>query len=54
MHRGSVQVFLGLFLILGGFVMIKMTDQNMYWALIVLGAFVGSKGGIEISRLSGE
>ena len=54
MHRGSVQVFVGLFLIMGGIVMIKMTDQNMWWALIALGAFVGSKGGIEVSRLTGE
>jgi hypothetical protein len=54
MHRGSVQIFLGMFLILAGIVMIKMTDQNMWWALIVLGAIVGSKGGIEVSRLAGE
>jgi hypothetical protein len=54
MHRGSVQVFFGIFSIIAGILMIKLTDQNMWWALIVLGAAIGSKGGIEVSRLTGE
>jgi hypothetical protein len=54
MQRGSIEIFLGMFLILGGIFAIKLTDMNFYWALIVLGAFIGCKGGISVSRLTGE
>ena len=50
MQRGTAEVFLGLGLIILGILALKLTDQNYWWALIALGAIVGSKGGIAVSQ----
>jgi hypothetical protein len=50
MQRGSAEIFLGLGLIVLGILMLKLTDQNYWWAAIALGGLVGSKGGISVSQ----
>ena len=50
MQRGSAEIFLGLGLIVVGIFGLKLTDLNYFWALIALGAAVGSKGGISVSQ----
>lgn len=50
MQRGTAEIFLGLGLIILGFLALKLTDQNYWWASIALGAVIGSKGGIAISQ----
>jgi len=50
MQRGTAEIFLGLGLIVLGILALKMTDMNLFWGLIALGAAIGSKGGISISQ----
>lgn len=50
MQRGSAEIFLGLGLIILGILGMKLTDLNLFWAAIVLGAAVGCHGGIAISQ----
>jgi hypothetical protein len=50
MQRGSAAIFLGLGLINLGILALKLTDLNYWWALIALGAVVGSLGGISVSQ----
>jgi hypothetical protein len=50
MQRGSAEIFLALGLILIGILGLKLTDMNIYWGLIALGAVVGCHGGIAVSR----
>ena len=50
MQRGTAEIFLGLGLIILGILALKLTDQNYWWALIALGAIVGSHGGIAVSQ----
>jgi hypothetical protein len=50
MQRGTAEIFLGLGLIIIGFLALKLTDHNYWWASIALGAIVGSKGGISVSQ----
>lgn len=50
MQRGTVFLFLGIFSILAGVLALKLTDRNVFWALIALGAAIGSHGGISISQ----
>lgn len=50
MQRGSAEIFLGLGLIILGILALKLTDHNYWWALIALGAVVGSHGGISVSQ----
>jgi hypothetical protein len=50
MQRGTAEIFLGLGLLLLGVAALKLTDENYWWAAIVLGALVGSKGGISVSQ----
>ncbi|MBS2013052.1 MAG: hypothetical protein JST00_09205 [Deltaproteobacteria bacterium] len=50
MQRGSAEIFLGIGLIIIGILALKMTDVNLWWAAIALGAVLGSKGGISISQ----
>jgi hypothetical protein len=50
MQRGTAEIFLGLGLITLGIVALKMTDIDLFWAMIALGAVVGSKGGISVSQ----
>ena len=50
MQRGSAQIFLGIGLIIIGILGLKLTDMNLWWASIALGAAIGSAGGISISQ----
>ena len=50
MQRGTVFLFLGIFSILAGVHALKLTDRNVFWVLIALGAAIGSHGGISISQ----
>lgn len=50
MQRGSAEIFLGIGLIIIGILALKLTDVNLWWLSIALGAAIGSKGGISISQ----
>jgi hypothetical protein len=50
MQRGSAEIFLGLGLIIIGFLGLKLTDLNLFWACIALGAVLGCHGGIAVSQ----
>jgi membrane-bound ClpP family serine protease len=50
MQRGSVEIFLGIALIILGILGLKLTDMNYWWAAIALGGVIGSKGGISVSQ----
>lgn len=50
MQRGTAEIFLGIGLILLGILALKLTDQNYWWAAIVLGGVFGCRGGIAVSQ----
>jgi hypothetical protein len=50
MQRGSAEIFLALGLILIGIMGLKLTDMNLFWVAIALGAVVGCHGGISVSQ----
>jgi hypothetical protein len=50
MQRGSAEIFLALGLIILGILGLKLTDMDMFWALIAIGAAVGCHGGISVSQ----
>jgi hypothetical protein len=50
MQRGTAEIFLGLGFIILGILALKLTDRNLFWGLIALGAVIGSKGGISVSQ----
>jgi hypothetical protein len=50
MQRGTALVFFGMALIVMGVAALKLTDQNIWWALIVAGAVTGCTGGISVSQ----
>jgi hypothetical protein len=50
MQRGSLEIFLALGLVLVGILGLKLTDMNLFWAVIALGGAVGCHGGISISQ----
>ena len=49
MQKGSLLIFAGLPLIVGGVFMLKITGLNIWWAMVALGAIVGVIGGIQVS-----
>jgi hypothetical protein len=49
MQRGTAEIFLAIGLILIGIMGLKVTDMNLFWALMALGAAVGCHGGISLS-----
>ena len=50
MQRGTALIVLGLGLIVMGILALKLTDRNLFWALIAAGAATASRGGISISQ----
>jgi len=50
MQRGSAEIFLALGLIILGILGLKLTDLNLFWVVIALGAFIGCHGGISVSQ----
>jgi hypothetical protein len=50
MQRGSMQVFLGIGLLVVGIFGLKLTDVNYWWAAVALGAIVGCHGAIQVSE----
>jgi hypothetical protein len=50
MQRGSMQVFLGIGLLVVGIFGLKLTDVNYWWASIALGVIVGCHGAIQVSE----
>jgi hypothetical protein len=50
MQRGTAFIFLGIGTILSGVLSLKLTDMNVCWALIALGAVLGCFGGISVSQ----
>ena len=49
MQRGTALMIFGLMLLLMGVLALKLTDRNLWWGLIALGAAVGAHGGISVS-----
>ena len=50
MQRGSLLLGFGVALVIAGVLALKLTDLNLYWAVIAAGAATGSFGGIKISQ----
>lgn len=50
MQRGTALLFLGIGTILAGVLSLKLTDMNICWAIVALGAAIGCTGGISISQ----
>lgn len=50
MQRGSVEVFLGLGILILSILGLKLTDHNFFWAGIALAAAIGCHGAISISQ----
>lgn len=50
MQRGSAEIFLALGLIIIGILGLKLTDMNLFWVCIAVGAAVGCHGGISVSQ----
>jgi len=50
MQRGTAEIFLALGLVLIGILGLKLTDMNLFWAVIALGAVVSCHGGISVSQ----
>ena len=50
MQRGSAEIFLALGLIIIGILGLKLTDMNLFWICIAVGAAVGCHGGIAVSQ----
>ncbi|HRG95235.1 MAG TPA: hypothetical protein PLR99_03230 [Polyangiaceae bacterium] len=50
MQRGTAFIFLGIGTILAGVLALKLTDMNVYWAVIALGGGLGCFGGISVSQ----
>ncbi len=50
MQRGSVEVFLGLGIMIIGILALKLTDLNYFWAAIALGVLVAGHGAISVSE----
>jgi hypothetical protein len=54
LQKGTVLLFLGLHLILGGVVGLLLTHVDLFWALIALGAAVGCMGSFKLSDPTGS
>ena len=50
MQRGTALIFLALGTIVAGVLALKLTDMNVFWALIALGGALGCVGGISVSQ----
>jgi hypothetical protein len=50
MQRGSAEIFLAIGLIILGFLGLKLTDLDIWWASIALGAAIGCHGAISVSE----
>ena len=53
LQKGTFQIFVGLHLLLAGIILLKVTHQEYWWALMVLGVGVAGRGAILVS-LSGD
>ncbi len=49
MQRGSALMLAGVGLVIMGVLALKLTDRNLFWALIALGAATGSFGGVQVA-----
>ena len=49
-QAGTLQLFVGLHMILAGVLLLKLTHQDYWWAVTALGAALGARGGIAVSR----
>jgi hypothetical protein len=49
LQKGTIQLFLGLHLLLAGVVLLLLTHEDYWWALLAFGAFVGCGGGFKVS-----
>jgi hypothetical protein len=49
MHSGVPQIMLGILLLVGGVLVVKLVPSEFGWLLFLAGAFIGCRGGISIS-----
>jgi hypothetical protein len=49
LQKGTVQIFIGLHLLLAGVLLILLTHEDYWWALVALAAAVGCSGGFKVS-----
>jgi hypothetical protein len=54
LSSGAKLLFLGLFVMLAGVVLMKVTTADYWWAAIFAGLATMAKGGIDESRIKGE
>jgi hypothetical protein len=50
MQRGTALMAFGVLLIIMGILALKLTDRNLFWGLIALGAGIGASGGVQVSQ----
>lgn len=50
MQRGSMEIFLGMAVLVIGVLALKLTDLDHWWAAIALGAVIGCHGAISVSQ----
>lgn len=50
MQRGTAFIFLGIGTIFAGVMSLKLTDMNVFWGLVALGAVIGCSGGISVAQ----
>jgi hypothetical protein len=49
LQKGTIQIFVGLHLLLAAVVLLLVTHQDYWWSLLALGAIVGCAGGFKVS-----
>jgi len=49
LQKGTIQLFIGLHLVLAAVILLLLTHEGYWWALLALGAVVGSAGGFKVS-----
>jgi hypothetical protein len=54
LQKGTLLIFLGLFVLFPGVMLLLLTHADYCWGLIVLGAFIGCAGGFRLSQPEGK
>ncbi len=49
LQKGTVQLFIGLHVLLAGILGLLLTHEDLAWAVVALGAAIGCAGGFKLS-----